>query len=90
MKKPMLIINKQTGHILVIFLVGIAGSINYQLPSTWEKSKENKMRFELLSTVNGYKSILTNFDQAMKGKYTQIIRTERIQNERWFYTIFGT
>jgi hypothetical protein len=84
MKKPMLVRNKQTRNILVIFLVGIAGSINYQLPSTWEKSKENKMRFELSTTSDEYKSILTNFDQAMKGKYTTIIRIERIQNERWF------
>ena len=27
---------------------------------------------------------MTNFDQAMKDKYTQIIRIERIQNERWY------
>jgi hypothetical protein len=50
----------------------------------WKKSKENKMLFELSNTANAYKSILTNFDQAMKGKYTQIIRIERIQNERWY------
>lgn len=42
------------------------------------------MRFELLNTSDEYKSILANFDQAMKGKYTQIIRIERIQNERWY------
>ncbi len=43
-----------------------------------------KTRFILCSTTNEYKSIVTNFDQAMKGKYTQIIRIERIQNERWY------
>ncbi|CAM4792740.1 unnamed protein product [Rotaria magnacalcarata] len=39
--------------------------------------------FKLQSTTNEYKSILTNFDQAMKEKYIQIIRIERIQNEQW-------
>ncbi|CAF3919435.1 unnamed protein product, partial [Rotaria sp. Silwood1] len=62
----------------------IRKSVNYELPPTWEKSKENKMRFELSTTSNEYKSILTNFDQAMAGKYTQILRIERIQNERWY------
>ena len=42
------------------------------------------MRFGLSARAGEYKSIVTNFDQAMKGKYTQIIRIERIQNERWY------
>jgi hypothetical protein len=36
------------------------------------------------SNTDEYKSIVTNFDQAMKGKYTQIQQIERIQNERWY------
>ncbi len=67
-----------------MFSADIRESLNYQLPTTWEKSKEKKMRFELSSTADEYKSISANFDQTMKGKYTQIIRIERIQNERWY------
>ncbi|CAF0819065.1 unnamed protein product [Rotaria sordida] len=59
-------------------------SIDYQLPLTWEKSKENKLRFILSKNTDEYKSISNNFDQAMKEKYTKIIKIERIQNERWF------
>ncbi|CAF5145006.1 unnamed protein product, partial [Rotaria sp. Silwood1] len=42
------------------------------------------MRFELSNTANEYKSIVANFNQSIKGKYTKIIRIERIQNERWY------
>jgi hypothetical protein len=69
---------------LSFFSVDARESVNYQLPTTWEKSKENKIRFELSSTADEYKLIVTNFDQAMTGQYTQIIRIERIQNERWY------
>ncbi len=40
------------------------------------------MRFVLSTTSDEYKSLVSNFDQAMKGEYTQIIQIERIQNER--------
>ena len=66
------------------FPVGATESMNYQIPSTWEKSSEKILRVELSSTSNEYKTIIDNFDQAMQGKYTQIIRIERIQNERWY------
>ncbi|CAF4973986.1 unnamed protein product, partial [Rotaria sp. Silwood1] len=56
----------------------------YQLPSTWEKSKEQKIRFRLSTRTNEYASLASNFDQAMKENYTQIIKIERIQNERWY------
>ncbi|CAF3369067.1 unnamed protein product [Rotaria sp. Silwood2] len=56
----------------------------YQLPSTWEKSRQHKNRFRLSTTTNEYTSIVSSFDQAMKEKYTQIIKIERVQNERWY------
>ncbi|CAF2236408.1 unnamed protein product, partial [Rotaria magnacalcarata] len=56
----------------------------YQLPVTWEKSAEHKTRFTLSTKVHEYQTIASNFDQAMKGKYTDIIKIERIQNERWY------
>ncbi len=54
------------------------------MPSTWEKSTENKIRFELSTTTDEYKSIVSTFDQSMNGKYSRIVRIERIQNERWY------
>jgi hypothetical protein len=36
------------------------------------------------NNIDEYKAIVTNFDETMKGKYTQIIQVERIQNERWY------
>ncbi|CAF4093803.1 unnamed protein product, partial [Rotaria sordida] len=56
----------------------------YHLPPTWEKSTEHKARFTLATTTNEYTSIASDFRQAMKGKYTQIIKIERIQNKRWY------
>jgi hypothetical protein len=54
------------------------------MPSTWEKSRENKIRFVLVTKSNEYKSILTDFQKTMNGQYTQIIQIERIQHERWY------
>jgi hypothetical protein len=59
-------------------------SQGYQVPPTWEKSADNKNRFVLPTTSDEYQSIVSNFDQAMKTKYKQIIRIERIQNQRWY------
>jgi hypothetical protein len=56
----------------------------YKPPPTWEKSTTHKIRFTLSKTADEYQLPAFNFDQAMKGKYTQIIRIERIQNERWY------
>ncbi|CAF1154227.1 unnamed protein product [Adineta steineri] len=67
----------------------IRESFDYQRPMAWEKSNEKKIRFELSNTTDEYKSISTNFDQVMKGKYTQIIRIERVQNERWYIQYFA-
>lgn len=43
-----------------------------------------KLRFVVPTDTDEYKSIVTNFDQAMNGKYSKIIQIERIQNERWY------
>ncbi|CAF1198701.1 unnamed protein product [Adineta steineri] len=59
-------------------------SIDYQLPSTWEQSTGNKLRFVVPSNSAEYKSIIADFDQTMNRKYTAIIQLERIQNERWY------
>lgn len=66
------------------FLGNVPRSMNYELPATWEKSQDNKIRFTLSNTSYEYKLIATNFDQGMKAKYSQIVRIERIQNERWY------
>ena len=49
------------------------------------QSTENKIRFVISATSDEYKSIASNFQQAMKsGQLTHIIQIERIQNERWY------
>ena len=58
--------------------------MNFQVPSIWEKSKERKLRLQLSNTSDEYKTLVTNFDKAMKGKYTEVVRIERIQNARWY------
>lgn len=58
--------------------------MNYQPPATWEKSQNNKIRFPLSKTSYEYKLIATNFEQSMKGRYSEIVQIERIQNERWY------
>jgi hypothetical protein len=71
---------KNFAHLLTDTLT----SAIHDLPSTWKQSKEKKTRFVLPVDTDEYKSILTNFDQTMKGNYSQIVQIERIQNERWY------
>jgi hypothetical protein len=42
------------------------------------------MRFILSCETKEYKSIVTKFNEAMTGKYTEILSIERIQNETWY------
>ncbi|CAF1460980.1 unnamed protein product, partial [Rotaria sp. Silwood1] len=58
-------------------------SVEDQLPTTWEKSTGNQLRFVVSTNSEEYKSVFKDFNKAMKGKYTEIIKIERIQNERW-------
>ncbi|CAF1546872.1 unnamed protein product [Didymodactylos carnosus] len=60
--------------------------INHAFPNTWDIENNNgSKRIPLTSTSKQYFQVLKQFDDAnMKGKYTQIIRIERIHNERWF------
>ncbi|CAF2688412.1 unnamed protein product [Rotaria sp. Silwood2] len=58
--------------------------IDYKLPSTWQTSNEDKMQFILSKNTNEYKSIVMDFDETMKNNYQEIIKIERIQNERWY------
>ncbi len=67
-----------------IFILDLPQANNSELPEIWEKSPENKMRFIVPNTSEEYRSVINNFDQIMRGKYAQIIRLERIQNERWY------
>ncbi|CAF4014160.1 unnamed protein product [Rotaria magnacalcarata] len=58
--------------------------VEHKLPTTWVQSTDNRVRFVVSNNTDEYHSVVTNFDKTMKGKYTQIIQIERIQNERWF------
>jgi hypothetical protein len=59
-------------------------SVDYQIPSTWQNSKGDQLRFIVLKNTDEYKSIVNNFDKTMRGKYREILKVERIQNERWY------
>jgi hypothetical protein len=59
-------------------------SDSYEIPSTWERTDDDQIRVIVSKKTDEYKSIISKFDEAMKGKYTEIIKLERIQNERWY------
>ncbi|CAF2225875.1 unnamed protein product [Rotaria magnacalcarata] len=60
--------------------------INPAVPITWDMENDNgRKRIPLKFTSIEYVQVLKQFDDAnMKGKYTEIRKIERIQNERWF------
>jgi hypothetical protein len=60
-------------------------SDDYQLPSTWKRSDDDdQLRFIVSKNTDEYNSIIRKFDEQMKGYYTEIVKLERIQNERWY------
>jgi O-acetyl-ADP-ribose deacetylase (regulator of RNase III) len=59
-------------------------SNDYQLPSTWERSDDDQLRFIVPENTDEYNSIINKFDEQMERYYTEIIKLERIQNERWY------
>ncbi|UJR07910.1 hypothetical protein I4U23_012193 [Adineta vaga] len=63
---------------------GTQEPVDYQLPSTWQKTKDNQIRFIVPSNTTEYKSIINDFLKAMAGNCKEIVRLERIQNERWY------
>ncbi|CAF0805827.1 unnamed protein product [Adineta ricciae] len=58
--------------------------IDSALPSTWEPSDKNCKRVTLSVQSPEYQNVLARFHTTMLGKYTQIVKIERIQNERWY------
>ena len=59
-------------------------SNDYQLPTTWERSDDDQLRFIVPEGTDEYNSIISKFDEQMQGYYTEIVKLERIQNERWY------
>jgi hypothetical protein len=51
---------------------------------TWDRSDQNCKRVTLQPTSPEYQNVLAQFHATMLGKYSQIIKIERIQNERWY------
>ena len=59
-------------------------STDFQIPSTWTTLKTNQIKYIIPSHTDEYKSIISEFDKTMKRIYKDIVRLERIQNERWY------
>jgi hypothetical protein len=57
---------------------------DYEIPSTWGNSHKNQLRVIVPKNTDEYKLLVTSFEKALKGKYKEIIKIERIQNERWY------
>lgn len=53
-------------------------------PSTWESCTDGRKRFEVSKTSDEFKTVVASFNKTMKDCYQEIIRVERIQNERWY------
>ncbi|CAF4224636.1 unnamed protein product [Rotaria socialis] len=59
-------------------------NVDSTLPETWEGSDQNCKRVTLQPSSNEYQDVLARFHATMLGKYLQIVKIERIQNERWY------
>lgn len=56
----------------------------FKIPSTWQRGKDDQLRFIVPKGSDEYNSIIGKFDEAMKGQYADILKLERIQNETWY------
>ncbi|CAF5154278.1 unnamed protein product, partial [Rotaria magnacalcarata] len=59
-------------------------NVDSTLPEMWEDSDQNCKRITLQSSSKEYQDVLARFHVTMLGKYLQIVKIERIQNERWY------
>ena len=57
---------------------------DYRLPSTWENSEDDQFRFIVPEDTDEYKQIIGRFHEQMADNYSEILKLERIQNERWY------
>ena len=57
---------------------------SYRLPSTWEKQTGNKKRLVVPVGSSEYTSVASHFNQSIQASCKEIVRIERIQNERWY------
>lgn len=59
-------------------------SSHFKIPSTWKRGNDDQMKFLVSKGTDEYNSIIDKFDEQMKGKYSEIVKLERIQNETWY------
>lgn len=70
--------------LILNFYAGHGKSFEQALPPKWEISTEHRIKYAVSKNSEEYRSLVTNFNQTMTGKYSRIIKIERIQNERWY------
>ncbi|CAF3561359.1 unnamed protein product [Rotaria sp. Silwood1] len=58
--------------------------VDSTLPDTWETSDQSCKRVTLQPSSKEYQNVLAQFHVTMLGKYSNIVKIERIQNERWY------
>jgi hypothetical protein len=58
--------------------------VDYPRLATWEPMKNDQIRFDVPNGSTEYLNVLSEFNKTMTGIYKEIVRIERIQNERWY------
>jgi hypothetical protein len=59
-------------------------SLKYHLPQHWTQPTGGNLRFIVPENTSEYQSICADFNITMQAIYKQILKIERIQNERWY------
>lgn len=62
----------------------ISRHTNIDLPTHWDPQTEAVATFPLLINSSEYIKVRALFDQTMVGKYTTIVKIDRIQNKQWY------
>ena len=73
-------------HYCLMYVYELILSFSYRLFyfETWEPVNQNRKRVLLPSSSKEYQNVLERFDATMKNEYSEIIKIERVQNERWY------
>ncbi|CAF1007757.1 unnamed protein product [Didymodactylos carnosus] len=58
--------------------------INQKWPDHWSPKHEDTKCIPLNNTSKEYKDVVDKFNSTMTGRYSQIIKIERVENERWY------
>lgn len=66
-------------------MIFIKTKLNLQVPNNWSSVHNDQMRIKVDPMSQEYQSAIQLFNKTINGQCKQILKLERIQNQRWYF-----